>query len=333
MHTNYAILIRTLPPNDLEDFVSDWLKQRTRDYLGHELWRGSGDMGRDVTGYVTTNRMEGLWDNFQCKQLNKSLTETEALVEIGKIFMHSANGKYSLPRAYFFVSPFGVGRAVQHLVAHPEEFRQVFLDRWDTSVAKRLVAKKTILLTPEIRAKIEAFDFNQIDWFDATRLANDPACKLALVKWFGSDPGPSPRGTVPSEVQEDESVYIGQLLKLYSEKGPGSYPDAPAAMASTTYRRHLSDQRTRFFDWIAFDRYYRDSTPEDYLKEFKEDIYSGTADIHYGNFENGLAKLSQVMTTVGSLPLTGILGKHAGPRVKQGACHQLANDEVLPWDR
>jgi len=333
LRINHAILIRALPADRLEDFVNDWLAQRYKDYHSHELWRGSGDMGRDVTGYVTDQRMEGPWDNFQCKQLNKSLSETSAFVELGKIFMHSAAGAYSLPRAYTFVAPHGVARTVQQFIAHPERFRKAFLDRWNTNIAGRLVDNQTITLSSEIEVKIKAFKFTQIHWLDATRLADDPACKPALVKWFSDDPGPSPRGVVPPEIQANESAYISQLLKLYGEKGPGSYPDAAAAMGCPEFGMHLRNQRTRFFDSVAFDRFYRDSTPEDYLLTFKDEIYHGVVDTHDDDHLNGLARLNQVMKQAAILQPSGILGKHAGPQVKQGTCHQFANEGRLPWHR
>ena len=133
MRPNYAVQIRALGDDELEEFVHDWLAQRKKDYHGHELWRGSGDMGRDVTGYVTDQRLEGPWDNFQCKQLIRTLSLPAVLVELGKIIMHSANGEFDLPRAYVFVAPRGVQRAVQALLAHPERMRQKFLDQWDTA--------------------------------------------------------------------------------------------------------------------------------------------------------------------------------------------------------
>ena len=142
MRINHAILIRALPPDRLEDFVNDWLAQRCKDYHSHELWRGTGDMGRDVTGYVTDKRMEGPWDNFQCKQLSKSLSESSAFIELGKIFMHSSVGEYSLPRSYIFVAPRGVARAVQQFIAHPERFRTAFLERWDSDISGKLVEKQ-----------------------------------------------------------------------------------------------------------------------------------------------------------------------------------------------
>ena len=333
MRPNYAILVRALPADSLEDFVNDWLAQRVKDYVGFELWRGTGDMGRDVTGYLTAERMEGPWDNFQCKQLAAPLSETASFIELGKIFRHSAAGAYSLPRSYTYVAPRGVSRGVRQLIAHPERFRKEFLDRWNAEIASRLVERQVIPLSIEIEAKIMAFDFQQVHWLDAARLVNHPAAKPALVHWFGDDPGRSPRGAVPAQVQLEESAYIGQLLRLYEEKGPGTYPTAEAVLASSEFGTHLRDQRTRFFDAVAFDRFYRDSTPDDYLANFKDEIYHAVVDTHGESHPNRLARLTQVMKTAAIVQPSGILGKHAGPQVKQGTCHQFANEARLPWDR
>lgn len=333
MRINHAAQICALSSSELEDFVNDWLAQRCKDYYGHELWRGTGDMGRDVTGYVTDRRMEGPWDNFQCKQLSSKLSEASAFIELGKIFKHSADGAFSLPRAYTYVAPLGVVRNVRHFVAHPEQFRQAFLDRWDSVIAGDLVENQVVTLTSEIEAKIRAFDFTQVNLLDANRLVNDSACKPALVAWFGADPGPWPRGVVPDEIQASESSYIGQLLKVYGEKGPRTYPDATAALASPEFGPHLRAQRTRFFDSVAFDRYYRDSTPNEYLKNFKDEIYHGVLDVHNGAHAGRFTRLSLVMQHAAILHASGVLGKHAGPQVKQGTCHQFANEGLLPWDR
>ena len=247
--------------------------------------------------------------------------------------MHAAAGELSLPRSYTFVAPRGVGRAVQAFIAHPERFRRAFLDRWNSDIAKRLVDGQEVMFTPKIQAMIEAFNFTEVHWLDAASLVNDPACKPALVKWFGDDPGRSPRGVVPHQVQSEKSSYVGQLLRLYEENGPGRYPDVAAALASSEYGTHLRDQRTRFFDAVAFDRFYRDSTPDDYLINFKDEVYHGVVETHGELHTSGLAKLTQVMKLAAILQPSGILGKHAGPLVKQGTCHQFANDGRLPWHR
>ena len=160
---------------------------------------------------------------------------------------------------------------------------------------------------------------------------NDPAGKPTLVKWFDQDPGPSPRGVVPAIIQVQESTYINQLLKLYSEKEPEAYSSAAAALASPKFGMHLRDQRTRFFDSVAFDRFYRDSTPEEYLINFKDEIYHGVVETHADDHDSGLARLSQVMQQAAILQPSGILGKHAAPQVKQGTCHQFANEGRFAW--
>lgn len=330
---SHAAQICALSAPQLEEFVDDWIAQRIKEYYAHELWRGTGDMGRDVTGYVTARRLEGDWDNFQCKQLTSNLSERSAFVELGKIFMHAANGEFALPRAYFFIAPHGVSRKVRQFVAHPEKFRQAFLTDWDKEIAPHLVQKQVIALTPAIEAKIKSFDFTKVDWLDATRLAQHPACMPALVKWFGQDPGPWKRGIVPDEVQPGESAYIGQLLKVYEDKGPGPYPDAAAALACTAVGPDLRRQRTRFFDSVAFERFYRDSTPDEFLKNFRDEIYLGVVDVHEGAHANRYARLGQVMQQAALVQASGVLGKHASAPVKQGTCHLLANEGLLPWDR
>ena len=295
MRKNYPGLISVLNAAELEDFVDDWLEQRYKDYHSHERWSGTGDRGRDVTGYVTDRRMDGPWDNYQCKQLSTKLSEKALFVELGKIFMHSAAGTYSLPRAYTFVAPLGVVRKVREFVAHPDTLKQAFLDLWNTYIADDLVENATVTLSPEIEGKIRAFNFAQVHWLDASRLAKDPACMPALVKWFDADPGQSPRGIVPDAIQDNESAYLSQLVCIYEERGPGTYADPEAALACPTHGEHLRIQRTRFFDATAFDRFYRDSTPVDFVKTFRHEVHSGVVDVHQDEHSSKFTRLNKVM--------------------------------------
>lgn len=333
MSKNYPGLISVLTATQLEDFVDDWLHQRCKEYHSHERWSGTGDLGRDVTGYVTDRRMDGPWDNFQCKQLSSKLSEKALFVELGKIFMHSAAGAYSLPRAYTFVAPLGVVRSVREYVAHPDRLQKAFLDRWDTHIADSLVENATVKLSPEIETKIRAFDFTRVAWLDARLLAKDPTCMSALVKWFDADPGQSPRGMVPPAIQESESAYVGQLLRVYEERGHGTYPDPETALSSPDVGPHLKIQRTRFFDAAAFHRFYLESTPEEFVTTFRDEVHHGVIDVHEADHPSKYTRLNKVMQQAALLQTSGVLGRHAGPQVKQGTCHLLANEEVMPWDR
>lgn len=331
MIPNFAARIRALDDERLEAFVSDWTRRRTRDYVETQRWSGPGDMGRDVVGYATPYRHEGDWDNFQCKQLSARLSEKDAFVELGKIFMHAAAGHYSLPQSYTFVAPKGVVRNVQNYVAHPNRFRQAFLDKWDAIIAPALVENETVPLTAEIRDAVGLFTFERIYWLDAVGLADDPYARPALVHWFDHDPGAAPPGVTPETPQDEEAPYIEQLIGLYGERLGITFPDYDAALADPNWGPHLRDQRTRYFEAAAFDRYYRDSTPPDYLVTFKDDLYHGVADTYRDQHADGLARALKVLTQASQVSPAGVLGRYAKVPVKQGTCHQFANEGRLPW--
>lgn len=331
MSPDYAAQLKAIHPDDLERFVADWISSRVKEYAGWDDWGGGGDRGRDVVGYVTKDRHEGPWDNFQCKRLSTNLTLGAALVELGKIFIHSAAGHYSLPRNYTFVAPRGIGRSLQELVSHPEKFRRTVLDQWDDQIAGRLIEGETVPLSEDVRNKVLEFDFRNIFCLTAAKLVKDPYCMTVLVKWFGADPGRAPAGVVPSAFQDEESRYLGQLLKVYEERTGRSFATPADALADAEFGVHFRDQRVRFFDAAEFEKFYRDSTPEDFLPSFKEDIYHGVIDVHRDTDGDRLAKLNGVMRQAAVLQPPGVLGMHAGPKVKQGTCHRLANDGTLKW--
>jgi hypothetical protein len=333
LRPNYAVQITALPDERLEAFVSDWLANRTRDYYSHERWSAAGDMGRDVVGYLTSRRHEGEWHNYQCKQLLVRLSETAAFVELGKIFMHAANGEYTLPGAYFFVAPRGVVRNVQGFIAHPERFRQAFIDRWDPVIGPRLIANATVPLKDEIRNAILSFDFERVYSFDAVRLVDDPFAKPVLVHWFNDDPGPAPVGVAPPTLQSEEAVYVGQLVDLYAQRSGETFSGPDDVLRHMDWGTHLRNQRTRFFEAAEFDRYYRDSTPPDYLKTFKDELYHGVADIYGDEHKDGLERVTKVLAQAASVLPSGVLGRHARVPVKQGVCHHFANEGRLVWKR
>jgi hypothetical protein len=329
---NYAAHIRTLDDERLEAFVKDWISRRTRDYVETERWSGSGDKGRDVVGYATQFRHEGDWDNFQCKQLSAHLSEKSAFVELGKIFMHVAAGAYSLPRSYTFVAPKGVVRSVKDYIAHPSRFRQAFLDKWEQVCASNLVENRHVPLSSEIGDAIRRFAFERVYSLDATGLAEDPFAKPALVRWFDDDPGVAPRGVTPETPQDEEAAYIAQLIGLYGQRLGITFGNYDAAVADPIWGQHLREQRTRYFDAAEFDRYYRDSTPPDYLATFKDDLYHGVTDTYRDQHPDGLARALRVLTQAGQVSCQGILGRYARVPVKQGTCHQFATEGRLPWN-
>jgi hypothetical protein len=332
LRPNYAIQIRNLPADRLEALVDEWLTYRQREYHSHERWSGPGDMGRDVVGYVTPARHEGEWDNFQCKQLGKTLTELPLLLELAKIFMHSSNGAFSLPRAFYFVAPTGIGRDAKSLLAHPSRLRQTCIDRWDSDLAKKLVENATVPLAPAIRSTIGQFNFTRVYGLDSIVLENDPSMLPVLVKWFGADPGEAPRGKTPDEFDAREARYISQLVQIYSTQAGTTFADAREVLQDTKWAANLRLQRTRFFEAAEFERFYRDSTPPEFLVNFREDIHSGVVDAYHDDqHKNEFDRLNKVMGQAATIQVSGVLAKYARVPVKQGTCHHLANDGSMPW--
>ncbi|MCO4090630.1 MAG: hypothetical protein HEQ34_01580 [Sphingorhabdus sp.] len=331
MPPNYANQIHALDDDDLERLVDAWQTRKTAEYDGTERFSGARDMGRDVVGYITSQRLDGPWHNFQCKQLKTQLTKPALLRELAKIIFHSSCGHFQLPERFYFVAPRGLNRKAKELISQPSKLAAAMIDEWDESCAQYLVQNETHELTDKLRKVISAFDFTSVDAIDSRKLVADPAMKAVLVEWFGADPGPAPSGVVPESVAGEEFGYFDQLAKAYGARSGTVYASRQAALDCEKHGKQLSVQRTRFFEASYFKRYYRDNTPRGVVEAFETDVYYGVLDIHQGAHADSLAKVDAVMSQAAVIQVSGVLGPYARVPVKQGTCHHLANDGILPW--
>lgn len=328
---DYANQIYCLNDADLERLTDDWVASKRKQYPDSDRFSGPGDMGRDVVGYHTEQRLDGPWDNYQCKQLRKPLGEPEMLRELAKVFFHSAAGHFALPTKYIFVAPRGAVRAVRTLISQPSKIRPRLIEQWDAWCAGYMVDGESHPLTDEVLSLISGFEFSNVSLLEAGKLVRDDAMKPILVKWFGADPGEAPEGTVPDTVQEEEASYVAQLFKAYQERGAPTFASADDALGHPEFGQHFRVQRERFFDAVSFQRYYRDSTEPEVLVNFEKDIFHGIFDTHGTSHADTMAKIAAVMSEAKSIQVSGVLQKYARVVVKQGFCHHFANDGRLPW--
>jgi hypothetical protein len=331
--SNYIRQIVAMKDDELELFVDDWMSRKKETYAETEIWAGSGDKGRDVVGYLTTQRHDGPWHLFQCKQLKVVLRLADVIKELGKVFYHSAEGSYPLPEEYFFVAPRGVARPVQELIASPAKLRAAMIEMWDDHCAKRIVENATVPMTPEIAARTNAFDFSKVHVFDVHRMLKDPHITPALVKWFDYDPGDYTPGKTPPEVQVEEEPYLRQLMAAYGERSGTPFTDIAGVLEDGEFSDHLWDQRTRYFHAAYFKRHYRDNTPEEHLDTFVDEIYYGVIDTHRRAHADTLTRIDEVMAQAANVRPSGILARYARVPVRQGVCHHFANEGRLPWKR
>jgi len=326
----YDRLIIALGDDDLERFVREWALQR-KEYAEVEQYTGPGDMGRDVVGFLTKQRHEGPWHNYQCKQYGKTLQTDVGIREVGKVLYRSSRGEFTPPAAFFFVAPRGVNRNLKRLISKPEEFRQVLLNQWGKYCANEISTAFHVALDPALRALIEKWDFSLVRAISVDMMLGDPAAKPVLVSWFGVDPGPAPAGTVPPVIEAREMPYIEQLLDAYGERERCTFADYVSVMDHAAHGQHIRRQRERFFDADAFSRFYRDNTMSEEIHAVKRDILHGVIETHGAEHPDSLARVDAVMTQAANVHPSGTLAKYARVSVKQGICHHFANEGELRW--
>jgi hypothetical protein len=329
---DYFRLILSLDDQHLERFVRDWVALKKNEY--HEVHRfgGAGDLGRDVVGFVTNQRHQGPWHNFQCKQyVKRRLPYNEALIEIAKTLYHADANGFTFPEQYLFIAPHGLQRSLELLFDKPIELRDILITKWDKVCAKYIVDKQTIPLTPELKARIAAYDFGRVSRIDINHMLAHPHAKLVLHQHFGADPGPAPVGTAPTAIAPTELKYITQLVDAYSIRSATTFATPECVLDDATHGRHFRMQRERFYDADFFKRYYRDNTAAEVLPTFEKDIEHGVFDVYSKSHRDGLDRIDAVMAQAASVQTSGPLAPHARVSVKQGVCHHFANEGRLKW--
>lgn len=328
----YDRLILALDDDELEIFVTEWAKKKG-EYLSVQLFRGTGDMGRDVVGFHSKDRHEGSWHNYQCKQYGKTLQTSVGLNEIGKLLYYSFKGEFTRPTGYFFVAPRGVNRNLKRLIANPSQFRDDLFATWNDHCANKIIDKKTIPLDADLKAFISEWDFSCITAISLDEILADPMIKPALYAYFGADPGPPPAGEVPVAIESREMPYIGELLSAYGEREATIFADYASLKAHASHDQHLMIQRERFFDADAFTRFYRDNTMEEEIRLLRREVRHGVIDVHLSDHQDSLTRANAVMIQAANLQPSGALAKYAGPPVRQGICHHFVNEGEIKWQK
>jgi hypothetical protein len=329
---NYNRRILSLDDDELERFVLHWVECKSKSYVEFERFSGSGDLGRDVVGFLSSERHEGGWHNYQCKQYARPISTDMGILEIGKILYYAYKGEFTAPDKYFFVAPRGVNRNLNTLIFNPSKFRETLITEWDKYCgASKIIENQHIPLDASLKAFIEAYDFSNITRYTIDKILSDPDVKPVLIKWFGADPGPAPKGIVPTTILVSELPYISQLVDAYANRDGKLFSSHAEIETHPKHGQHLARQRERFHDAEAFKRFYRDNTEEEVLMIVEEDIYHGVAETHEADYRDILCCVDAVMTQAAKTTVSGILAQHTRNSVKQGICHHFANEGRLRW--
>jgi hypothetical protein len=323
--------IRNYSDTEWELFVEEWLRGLNKKYVDVKRLGASGDLGRDVVAFTDNAKLEGVWDNYQCKHLDRPLSAATAGLEIAKLVYFAFQKKFRVPRRMYFVAPRDVATTLSDLLNSPETLRTYVQAHWDSGYANHIVAKQSILLVYELADYLAKFNFSVFSYYQTSEMLNDHRQTAHWTERFGGLLPPPPKALVPAEIQAAESVYLGQLLAVYSEKSGHDIGSCAELDTNLELAQDLKLQRERFFQAESFVRHYRDETEPGTVEDFVEDIYYAIDPLVKRTYLTGYDRLNGCLAHAATVQPGGILSLHARPKTKQGVCHQLANEHRVKW--
>lgn len=331
--------------DELEELIKKWIARVIGNetcYVAFDRPTGSADEGRDSVGFLTEQRYDQAWDNYQCKHLKKPLRLADFFIELGKIFYYADRGDYVLPRRYIFVAPNSGVRDVLKLIDRPSTIGPALIAKWDKYCAPGSgITTSGAPLTPKIRAAITSYAFENVILWKSTDIIEQPQMRGLLVEELGIDPGPAPsigNDELPTIPEFDEASYLEQLREVFGDHHGQPFADHEAIMANATYSVKVTRARRQFLERKAFRRHFRDNLDNALIDQVDVDVVDSVQDT-YDSYEHNSKydRLLDVMGKAADAEVSGPLGKHrrVTPRVKQGSCHHHATTDSKPlrWDR
>lgn len=326
--------LRLYSPDDWEDFVQEWAHYCLKKmYVQVQRFTGAGDRGIDVAGFADAQKLQGVWDNYQCKHYDQALQPGEVWAEFGKVIWYSFNKDYRVPRHYFFVSPKGVGTKVSALLADAAKLKAEVMANWDKHIRTKITSTQEVLLEGEFLIYVQAFDFSIFDVKNALQLTEDHRDTPVHSARFGGGLKPRPDGSPPpSAIAPGESKYVSHLLDAYADHTKEPVTDPAMLKAWPKLQSHFGRQREAFYQAEALRVFARDSVPEGTFEAFQDDIYGGVVDTHDASHADGYNRVCAVTKAARELQITANpLISCSNPKDRDGICHQLANEDKLKW--
>lgn len=319
-------------PDEFEEFVKEWVPALETKYTLVERHGGSGDHGIDVAGYLSRQRLEGEWHNYQCKRYSSALTWSTAVVEMRKMFVFAVAGHFTVPTRYVFVAP-KISRSLPRCFAKPTDSMDRFLQELDTATEK-IVTDLTAVQRKAVRDLAADTDFSIFECVDLDEMLELHSTTPHWAARFPHTPlSRGPQMMVPPvQHSEMENRYVQHLLDVYRERYPDKISNLEQVSGVAVADEHLKRQRVAFYAAESLRLFARDSTTPGYFERLSEDVYDIVVEVAECAYLNGWERHGAVMTAAGSVQLTPtILTPFVQPNTRKGVCHHLANADRLIW--
>ena len=310
--------------------VDEWASSLP-DYGRVERAGGAGDKGCDVIATVDPSDPDSDWDNFQCKHYDHPLAPGDIWVELGKLCYYTHIGEYSVPRAYCFVAPTGIGTKLLNLIKKPERLREGLITNWAAKCAAQITTTKSVPLEGPLLEHLKTFDFTRVGHLPTPKLIEQHRKTPYFAVRFGLGlPTRATSPLPPATIAPGETRYVAQLLEAYSDNHGAIY--ASTASLTASHKRHLQRARESFYCAEALRSFSRDTLPNGAFNNLQDQILDGVVDTAEADHSCGLTRVNATTAHATNLGLTSsaLLGR-VEPRDRKGVVHQLANEDRLTW--
>ena len=321
-------------PGDWEAFVQEWAHYQRTQYVKVVRFSGAGDMGIDVAGFTDEKRLKGVWDNYQCKHSStKELTASIALPEIGKCLWHSHQGKFSVPRRYYFMASKGCGNGLQKLLGDPAALKAELFAKWDKWCASAITSTQAIFLKGAFKTYADAFDYSIFTFKTPLELIDEHRnTPYHAARFGGGLPSRPAAAKPPASPASHESRYVEQLFEAYQDHKSTPVSDLHGLASWPELESHYHRQREFFYSAESLRNFARDTVPPGTFESLQDEVHAGVIEVEASVHPDAYARMNEVTQAAVNLPLTsnGLISV-TKMQDKRGICHQLANVDRLRW--
>jgi hypothetical protein len=294
---------------------------------------GAGDKGIDVAGFRDVDKLQGAWDNYQCKHYRDPLSFGVIAPEIGKMLWYSYCGDYKPAQSCQFIAPKGPSTKLALLLANAEKLKNKVFEDWSKSISTKITSTQVVDLSGEFRQYVEKFDFRIFSASEPRSVIEAHRNTRYHIGRFGGGLPSRPRAKdVPIDIDEIEVTYTSKLLDAYSEhKGQiiSSFSDIEKW---PPLKSHFQRSREAFYRAESLRVFVREKVEEGTFEGFQDEILGAVLDTHDDDHADGYARVKAVTEKAQSISLDAHpLNKSAALADRRGICHQLANDGKLTW--
>lgn len=328
---DYTRNILSLDAEQLEILIWKWVNTQSSIYTSVYRPAGAGDRGCDVVGFHSSEKFEGDWDNYQCKQYNKAIPTDKGMHELGKILYYAFLGEFTTPKNYYFVAPKGINRNLKTWILNPSQLKMSLINEWGKYCEDTIIDGQKVILSDELKDFILKYDFSSVSIIGIDDIVNDSKFRATLVDLFGGELPSAPSGEVPNKINEYELNYVNKILDTYSDRDCIIYSKPEEILGHDDFEEDFVEQRERFYSAEAFRLFYRDNTVDGVLNSFEKEILKGIKPTLKLDYPNSFIRMCTVLSEAGKLQPSGKLAIHGKIDVKQGYCHQFANEDKLHW--